>query len=93
VAWAVPAYDGLPWFQSGREMTHEVGCSRQWWGMENGTGSEALTSEGCRGGQSRGAVAALSSFRCSCASKKGEGEKGCCGRGESKREAADGGAH
>jgi hypothetical protein len=39
-------------------------------------GSEALTGEGCWGGQSRGVVAALSSFQCSCARKKGEGEKG-----------------
>jgi hypothetical protein len=44
--------------------------------MENGVGSEALTGEGCWGGQSRGVVAALSSFQCSCARKKGEGEKG-----------------
>jgi hypothetical protein len=61
--------------------------------MENGVGSEALTGEGCWGGQSRGVVAALSSFQCSCARKKGEGEKGCCGHDDSKREAADGGAH
>jgi hypothetical protein len=70
---AVLAYDDLPCFRSGGETTHEVGCSRQRRGMENGAGSEALTSEGCRGGQSRGAVAAPSSFRCSCAKKKGEG--------------------
>jgi hypothetical protein len=72
-AQALPTYDGLPWFQSGGETTHEVGCSRQWQGMENGVSSEALTGEGCQGGQSRSAVAALSSFRCSCARKKGEG--------------------
>jgi hypothetical protein len=90
---AVLTYDDLPWFQSGGETTREVGCSRQRQGMENGAGSEALTGEGCRGRPSRGVVAAQSSFWCSCARKKGEGGKGCCGRSESKREAADGGAH
>jgi hypothetical protein len=69
---AVPAYDVLPCFQSGGEMTREVGCSRQRQGVENGAGSKALTGEGCRDGQSRGAVAAPSSFRCSCGRKKGE---------------------
>jgi hypothetical protein len=74
-AWAVLAYDGLPWFQSSGEMTREVGCSRQLRRLENSTRSEALTGEGCQGGQSRGAVAAPNSFRCSCARKKGEGGK------------------
>jgi hypothetical protein len=71
---AVPAYDGLPWLRSAGEMICEVGCSRQQWGLENGAGSEALTGEGCQGGQSSGVVAALSSFQCPCARKKGEGE-------------------
>jgi hypothetical protein len=58
-------------------MTQEVGCSRQRRGLENGVGSEALTGEGCRDGQGRGAVVAPSSFRCSCAREKGEwGKKG-----------------
>jgi hypothetical protein len=62
--------------------------------MEHGVGSKALTSEGCRGRQSRGAVVALSSFRCSCAMKKGEGGgEGCCDHGESKRDAVDVGIH
>jgi hypothetical protein len=74
-AWAFPAYDDLPCFRSSGGTTSEVGCSRQWRGLENGMGSEALTGEGCRGGQSRGAMVALSSFRCSCARKKGEGVK------------------
>jgi hypothetical protein len=43
-AWAVPAYDGLPCFQSGGETTREVGYSHQRRGLENGAGSEALTS-------------------------------------------------
>jgi hypothetical protein len=76
VARAVPAYDGLPWFQSGGETTREVGRSHQRQGLENSARSEALTGEGCQGGQSRGAVAALSSFRCSCSRKKGEGGGG-----------------
>jgi hypothetical protein len=62
VARAVPAYDDHPWFQSGGETTRAVGCSRQRWGLENGVGSEALIGEGCRGGQSRGTVAAPSSL-------------------------------
>jgi hypothetical protein len=93
VARAVLAYDGLSCFRSGGETTSEVGCSHQWRGLENSAGSEALTGEGCQGGQSKGAVVAPSSFRCSCARKKGEGVRGCCGRDESKREATDGGAH
>jgi hypothetical protein len=72
---AVLAYDGPSCFQSGGEMTSEVGCSLQPQGLENGVESEAVTDEGCHGGQSRGAVAALSSFRCFCARKKGEGGK------------------
>jgi hypothetical protein len=56
----VLTYGGLPCFRSGGEMTCEVGC-------------EALTGEECWGGQSRGAVAAPSSFQCSNARKKGEG--------------------
>jgi hypothetical protein len=62
VALAVLACDGLPCFRSSGETTSEVGRSRQRRGLENGTGSEALTGEGCRGGQSRGEVAAPSSF-------------------------------
>jgi hypothetical protein len=90
----VQAYDNLLWFQSCGETTHEMGFSRQWRGMENGVGSKALTGEGCWGRQSKGAVAALSSFRCSCATKKGKGEgEGYCGCGESKREAVDVGIH
>jgi hypothetical protein len=54
-------------------MTREVGRSCQWQGLENGAGSEALTGEGCRGGQSKGEVVAPSSFQCSCVRKKGEG--------------------
>jgi hypothetical protein len=70
---AVPAYDGLPCFWSGGEVTRVVGRSRQRRGLENGAGSEALTGEGCRSGQSRGEVVAPSSFWCSCARKKDEG--------------------
>jgi hypothetical protein len=70
---AVPTYDDLSCFRSGGEMTSDVGRSCQRHGLENSVGSEALTGEGCRGGQSRGEVAASSSFRCSCARKKGEG--------------------
>jgi hypothetical protein len=72
-AQGVPAYDGFPHFRSGGETIREVGRSLQRRGLENGAGSEALTGEGRRGGQSRGGVAVLSSFRCSCAKKKGEG--------------------
>jgi hypothetical protein len=54
-------------------MIREVGRSLQWRGLENGAGSEALTGEGRRGGQSRSGVAVLSSLQCSCAKKKGEG--------------------
>jgi hypothetical protein len=73
VAWVVPAYDGLLWFRSGGEATREVGHSRQRRGLENSARSEALTGEGCQGGQSRGEVVAPSSFWCSYARKKGEG--------------------
>jgi hypothetical protein len=48
-----------------------------------------------RGERGSHRVAALSSFWCSYARKKGEGGggEGCCCRGDSKRDAADGGAH
>jgi hypothetical protein len=65
-AWVVLTDDDLPCFRSGGEVIGEVGCSRQQRGLENGVGSEALTGEGCQGRQSKGAVVALSSFRCSC---------------------------
>jgi hypothetical protein len=68
-----PAYDSLTCFWSGGETTSEVGCSCQQHRLENDAGSGSLTGEGCQGGQSRGEVAALSSFRCSCTRKKGEG--------------------
>jgi hypothetical protein len=71
----VPAYGGFPRFRSIGETIREVGRSLQRRGLENGAGSEALTGEGRRGGQSRGGVAVPSSFRCSCAKKKGD-----CGR-------------
>jgi hypothetical protein len=70
-----------------------VGHSRQRWGLENGSGSEALTGEGCQARQSRGEVAAPSSFRCSCARRRVRVVGGCYGRGELRREVADGGAH
>jgi hypothetical protein len=73
VAQGVPAYDDFPCFRSGGETIRQAGRSLQWRGLENGAGSEALTGEGCRGGQCKGGVAVPSSFRCSCAKKKGEG--------------------
>jgi hypothetical protein len=76
VARAVPAYDSLPWFQSGGETTREVGCNRQRRGLENNAKSEALTGEGCQGGQSREAVAALSSFGAPAQGRKVRGGKG-----------------
>jgi hypothetical protein len=72
-AQGVPAYDSFPHFRSGGETIREVGRSLQRRGLENSAGSEALTGEGRWGGQSRGRVAVPSSFRCSCAKKKGEG--------------------
>jgi hypothetical protein len=64
-AQGVPAYDDFPCFRSGGETIRQAGHSLQWRGLENGAGS----------GQSKGGVAVLSSFRCSCAKKKGEGSR------------------
>jgi hypothetical protein len=74
-------------------MTGGVGHSRQWRGLDEGAGSETLTGDGRRGRQSSGRVAVLSSSRCSYAGRRVRVVGGCCSRGESKREAADGGAH
>jgi hypothetical protein len=65
----------------------------QWRGFDKGAGSEALTGDGRRGGQSSGGVVVLSSSRCSCARRRVRVVGGCCSHGESKREAANGGAH
>jgi hypothetical protein len=74
-------------------MTRGVGHSCQRRGLDKGAGSEALTGDGRQGGQSFGGVVVLSSSRCSCARRRVRVVGGCCSRGESKREAADGGAH
>jgi hypothetical protein len=70
-----------------------VGHSRQQRGLDKGAGSKTLTGDEHRGGQSSGGVAVLSSSRCSCARRSVRVVGGCCSRGESKWEAADGGAH
>jgi hypothetical protein len=74
-------------------MTGGVGHRHQRRGLDKGAGSEALTGDGRRGGQSSGGVAVPSSSRCSCARRRVRVVGGCCSRAESKREAADGGAH
>jgi hypothetical protein len=74
-------------------MTGGVGHSRQRRGLDKGAGSETLTGDGRRGGQSSGGVAVPSSSQCSCARRRVRVVGGCCSRGESKREAADGGPH
>jgi hypothetical protein len=74
-------------------MTGGVGHSRQRQGLDKGVGSEALTDDGRRGGQSNDGVAFPSSSWCSCARRRVRVVGGCCSHGESKREAADGGAH
>jgi hypothetical protein len=74
-------------------MTGGVGHSRQRRGLDKGAGSEALTGDGRWGGQCSGGVAVPSSSRCSYARRRVRVVGGCCSRGESKREAADGGAH
>jgi hypothetical protein len=74
-------------------MTGGVGHSCQRRGLDKGAGSEALTGDGRQGGQSFGGVVVLSSSRFSCARRRVRVVGGCCNRGESKREAADGGAH
>jgi hypothetical protein len=83
----------FPRFGYRGEMTGGVGHSRQRWGLDKGAGSEALTGDRRRGGQSSGGVAVPSSSRCSCARRRVRVVGGCCSRGESKREVADGGAH
>jgi hypothetical protein len=83
----------FPHFGYRGEMTGGVGHSCQRWGLDKGAGSEALTSDGRRGGQSSGGVAVLSSSRCSCARRRVRVVGGYCSHGESKKEAADGGAH
>jgi hypothetical protein len=66
------------------EMTGGVGHSRQRWGLDKGAGSEALTSDGRRGGQSSGGVAVPSFSRCSRARRRVRVVGGCCSRGESR---------
>jgi hypothetical protein len=90
---AVPTYDGLPCFRSGGEMTHEVGCSLQWRGLENGMGSEALTLKGVRVARAEALWWLRAPSGTPAQGRRVRGEKGCCGHGESKREVADGGAH
>jgi hypothetical protein len=77
----------FPRFRYGGEMTGGVGHSRQQWGLDKGAGSEALTGDGCQGGQSSGGVAVPSSSQCSCARRRVRVVGGCCICGESKREA------
>jgi hypothetical protein len=74
----------FPRFQYGGEMTGRVGHRRQWWGLDKGAGSEALTSDGRRSGQSSGGVAVPSFSRCSCARRRVRVVGGCCSRGESR---------
>jgi hypothetical protein len=83
----------FPRFRYRGELTGGVGHSRQQWGLDKGAGSEALTGDGCRGGQSSGGVAVPSSSQCSCARRRVRVVGGCCYRGKSKREATDGEAH
>jgi hypothetical protein len=83
----------FPRFGYRGEMIGGVGHSRQRRGLDKGAGSEALTGDEHRGEQSSGGVAVPSSSRCSCARRRVRMVGGCCSRGESKREAADGGAH
>jgi hypothetical protein len=87
----------FPHFLHGEEMTGGVGHSRQRQGLDKGAGSEALTGDGRRGGQSSGGVAVLSSSRCSCTRRRVRVVGGCCSRGaldgdeaDSKRTAASG---
>jgi hypothetical protein len=65
-------------------MTGGVGHSRQWRGLDKGAGSEALTGDGRRSGQSSGGVAVPSFSRCSCARRRVRVVGGCCSRGESR---------
>jgi hypothetical protein len=74
----------FPCFRYGGEMTGGVGHSRQRWGLDKGAGSEALTGDGCRSGQSSGGVAVPSSSRCSCVRKRVRVVGGCCSSGESR---------
>jgi hypothetical protein len=63
-------------------MTGGVGHSRQRRGLDKGAWSEALTGDGCRGGQSNGGVAVSSFSLCSCARRRVRVVGGCCSRGE-----------
>jgi hypothetical protein len=66
-------------------MTGGVGHSRQRRGLDKGAGSEALTGDGCRSGQSSGGVAVPSFSRCSCARRRVRRVVGgWCSRGESR---------
>jgi hypothetical protein len=66
------------------EMTGGVGHSRQPRELDKGAGSEALTGDGCQGGQSSGGVAVPSFSRCSCARRRVRVVGGCCSHGESR---------
>jgi hypothetical protein len=74
----------FPRFGYGGEMTGGVGHSRQRRGLDKGAGSEALTGDGRRSGQSSGGVAVLSFSRCSCLRRRVRFVGGCCSHGESR---------
>jgi hypothetical protein len=61
-----------------------VGHSRQRRGLDKGAGSEALTGDDRRSGQSSGGVAVPSFSQCSCARRRVRVVGGCCSRGESR---------
>ncbi len=75
----------FPRFRYGGEMTEGVGHSRQPRELDKGAGSEALTGDGCQGGQSSGGVAVPSFSRWSCARRQVRVAGGCCSRGDSRR--------
>jgi hypothetical protein len=74
----------FPRLRYGGEMTGGVGHSRQWRGLVKGAGSEALTGDGRRGGQSSGGVAVPSFSRCSCTRRRVRVVGGCYSHGESR---------
>jgi hypothetical protein len=86
-----PAYDGLPCFRSGGETTREMGRSHQRrdWKTAQGARLSPVKGVGASRAEAKWQLQAPSGVPAQGGRVRVVG--GCCGRGESRREAADGG--
>jgi hypothetical protein len=90
---AVPAYDNLPCFRSSgeRPVRWDVAASVGDWKTAWGARLSPVKGVGAGRVEAQWRLRAPSGTLAQ--GRRVRGVKGCCGRGESKREAADGGAH